>query len=234
MTYPDAEAGPRARGRRFSTSSRIFSGDVGFAAVAAVRVPHQSLRCIARSSHRLIRPVASFKDRSRRCSSHPASRAAVERPIGSRMSAARSFELTVSTHKRHSSGNLKVFYHAPRPMVFSGLPIPCARWQVWSKKLHLWHAHVTRMPHTSGAAMPTNEKAYPVQVGLLGTEAIVPVTNTLPDLVQQSCGAQNRCAGFHGILYLCFCAVHRSLTQVAAQFQEEAVPRISRLVQLIS
>ena len=58
--------------------------------------------------------------------------------------------------------------------------------------------HVARMPHLSCTTMPTNEKTDPVQVSLLGAEAIVQVTNKLPDLVQQSCGAQNRRAGFHG------------------------------------
>ena len=93
--------------------------------------------------------------------------------------------------------------------------------------------HVARMPHLSCTTMPTNEKTDPVQVSLLGAEAIVQVTNKLPDLVQQSCGAQNRRPGFMESLYLCFFAVYRVPAQAASHFQEEAVPRIFRIVQLI-
>mgnify|MGYP003594162841 CR=1 FL=1 len=39
-----------------------------------------------------------------------------------------------------------------------------------------------------------------MQVGFLGAEAIVQVTNSLPQLIQKSCGAQNRRAGFYGLL----------------------------------
>lgn len=47
--------------------------------------------------------------------------------------------------------------------------------------------------------MPPDKEAYPVEVSLLSVEAIVKVSNPLPRLVQKTCGAQNRRAGFHGL-----------------------------------
>jgi hypothetical protein len=42
--------------------------------------------------------------------------------------------------------------------------------------------HVVRMPHFANAAMPPDEKPHPMQVSLLGAEAIVKVANSLPHL----------------------------------------------------
>lgn len=58
-------------------------------------------------------------------------------------------------------------------------------------------AHVARMPHFTNVAMPLDEKAHPMQVGLLSVEAIVKVTNTLPHLVKHARGLQERVAVFH-------------------------------------
>jgi hypothetical protein len=55
------------------------------------------------------------------------------------------------------------------------------------------------MPHDPATPVPTDEKTHPVQVSLLGAEAIVKVTNALPNLIQKAGRAQNRRAGFHGI-----------------------------------
>ena len=51
------------------------------------------------------------------------------------------------------------------------------------------------------AAMPANEKSDPVQVNFFSAQAIVQVTNPLPDLVEQADGLQRRTAGFHGSFY---------------------------------
>lgn len=53
-------------------------------------------------------------------------------------------------------------------------------------------------------ARPANEEAYPVNVHLLGAEAIVQIPNALAQLVQNSGGLQHRGAGFHGV----FITVH--------------------------
>lgn len=74
---------------------------------------------------------------------------------------------------------------------------------------------------------------FSTQISLLRTETIVKVANMLPDLLQQSCGAQKKCAGFHRIFIPVFLHVLRTPTQVENHFQEEAVHRISRNVQLI-
>jgi hypothetical protein len=44
--------------------------------------------------------------------------------------------------------------------------------------------------------MPRDEKPPPVKVSLLIADAIVKLSNPLPQLVQKPCGAQNRRAGF--------------------------------------
>ena len=46
-------------------------------------------------------------------------------------------------------------------------------------------------------ARPSNEEANPVDVHLLGAEAIVHVPNALAQLVQNSGGPQRKGAGFH-------------------------------------
>lgn len=48
-------------------------------------------------------------------------------------------------------------------------------------------------------ARPANEEAYPVNIHLLGAEAIVHVPNALAQLVQNSGGLQHRGAGFHRV-----------------------------------
>jgi len=48
-------------------------------------------------------------------------------------------------------------------------------------------------------ARPANEEADPVNVNLLGAEAIVHVPNALAQLVQNSGGLQHRGAGFHRV-----------------------------------
>jgi len=56
-------------------------------------------------------------------------------------------------------------------------------------------------------ARPANEEADPVDVHLLGAEAIVHVPNALAQLVQNPGGLQRRGAGFHRI----FIAGHASI-----------------------
>lgn len=54
--------------------------------------------------------------------------------------------------------------------------------------------HVSRMPQT----VPFHEHAHPLHIGLPGAQAIVLVTSSLVDLIQQPCGAQYRRGGrFH-------------------------------------
>ena len=44
----------------------------------------------------------------------------------------------------------------------------------------------SRMRHRAVAAMPADVKPDPIQVGFFSTQAIVKVTNPLPDLVKQA------------------------------------------------
>ena len=55
-----------------------------------------------------------------------------------------------------------------------------------------------RLPHHPATPVPPDEKTHPMQVSLLGAEAIVKVTNAPTNLIQQARGAQDRRAGFHG------------------------------------
>jgi hypothetical protein len=49
--------------------------------------------------------------------------------------------------------------------------------------------------------MEPDESSYPEQVGLLGTEAVVAITDSLPHLVEQPDRSQGRRrAGFHGLV----------------------------------
>lgn len=59
--------------------------------------------------------------------------------------------------------------------------------------------HLARVPHGSSMARPANEEADPVNVDLLGAEAIVHVPNALAQLVQNSGGLQHRGARFHRV-----------------------------------
>ncbi len=51
--------------------------------------------------------------------------------------------------------------------------------------------------------MPANEKMHPVDLQLLGAEAIVQISNSLPDLVEQADGLQLGVAEFHKDIYTC-------------------------------
>lgn len=55
------------------------------------------------------------------------------------------------------------------------------------KRLDLRRAHFARVPHHPTATMPTDEKARPIQVGLLRLEAIVQIPDAFPKLVQEPC-----------------------------------------------
>ena len=46
--------------------------------------------------------------------------------------------------------------------------------------------HLARLGHLAVAAMPTDVKPDPVEVGFFSTQAIVKVTNSLPNLVKQA------------------------------------------------
>ena len=72
------------------------------------------------------------------------------------------------------------------------------------KCLHISRSYVVQIPHFAMATMPPNKKAHPVEVSLLSAEAIVKVTNPLPQLVNKPFGAQNRRAGFHGFFVSVF------------------------------
>ena len=90
------------------------------------------------------------------------------------------------------------------------------------------------VPHARCTAMPADEKMHPTQVSFLGAEAIVKVANALTNLIQQTDGAQNRRAGFHGIFIPVFFTAHQAPSRCASYFQGKAVSRISCTVQLIS
>lgn len=63
------------------------------------------------------------------------------------------------------------------------------------KTLDFLLPHVLRVPQT----VPFHEHAHPLHVDLLSAQAIVLVTNSLTDLIQQPCGAQHRRGGgFNG------------------------------------
>ncbi len=65
------------------------------------------------------------------------------------------------------------------------------------KRLYFTGAHVARVPHGTAVARPADEEANPIDVHLLGAEAIVHVPNALAQLVQNSGGLQRKGAGFH-------------------------------------
>ena len=67
------------------------------------------------------------------------------------------------------------------------------------KRLDFAGTHVARVPHGSAMARPANEEADPVDVHLLGAEAIVHVSDALAQLVQNPGGLQHRGAEFHRI-----------------------------------
>ena len=55
------------------------------------------------------------------------------------------------------------------------------------------------MRHGAVAALTANEKPHPVQVNLLGAQAIVLVADPLPLLAKQTDGVQSRLRGFMGV-----------------------------------
>jgi hypothetical protein len=65
------------------------------------------------------------------------------------------------------------------------------------KRLDTRRADVARMPHRPTARRPANEKTNPIQVNLLGAEAIVQVPDALAHLIQQSGGLQRWGASFY-------------------------------------
>ena len=64
------------------------------------------------------------------------------------------------------------------------------------KGLDLRLTHILGVPHGAVAAMPTNEKPCPIQVGFLSLKAIVEVANALAKLVKQPNRAQNGSGDF--------------------------------------
>ena len=67
------------------------------------------------------------------------------------------------------------------------------------KCLHLGRAHVSGVAHTTArTGRPPHKKAHPIDLRFLGIEAIVPITQALPQLIEQAGGLQNRTRGFHG------------------------------------
>jgi len=62
--------------------------------------------------------------------------------------------------------------------------------------LDLRFPHILGVAHGAVAAMPTDEKASPIQVGFFGLKAIVQVTNALTKLVQQPNRAQHGSGDF--------------------------------------
>jgi hypothetical protein len=72
-----------------------------------------------------------------------------------------------------------------------------SRRQVGEKAFDFSRPHRPRMSQT----MEADESAHPEQVGLLGTEAVVAITDSLPHLVEQTGRSQRGSrAGFHGSL----------------------------------
>ena len=77
----------------------------------------------------------------------------------------------------------------------------CLQSPAWLKKPRSAWPYAARLCHRAIAAMPLEVKPYQIQVGLqagfFSTEAIVKVTNPLPDLVKQAKRLQRRVAGLH-------------------------------------
>lgn len=59
--------------------------------------------------------------------------------------------------------------------------------------------HLARVAHGPAMTRPANEEADPIDVDLVGAEAIVHVPNALAQLVQNSGGLQHRGAGLHRV-----------------------------------
>lgn len=69
------------------------------------------------------------------------------------------------------------------------------------KRLDFAGTHLARVPHSASMARPANEEAGPVDVHLLGAEAIVHVPDALAQLVQNAAGLQQGVLGFTEFLY---------------------------------
>jgi hypothetical protein len=65
------------------------------------------------------------------------------------------------------------------------------------KRLYFTGAHVARVPHGTAVARPADEEANPIDVHLLGAEAIVHGQNPLAQLVQNPGVLQRWSAGFY-------------------------------------
>ena len=64
-------------------------------------------------------------------------------------------------------------------------------------------AHVARVPQRALPAVPADEEAHPIPIGLLGASAIVPIPQNLAQLVQQPRRRRNRGCGYHDQLGCC-------------------------------
>lgn len=93
--------------------------------------------------------------------------------------------------------------------------------------------HVARMPHGPAIARPANEEANPVDVHLLGAEAIVHVPNALAQLVQDPGGPQRRGAGFHGVSITGHISSILATSQAASHLQEGHMTNLWSSAQLI-
>jgi hypothetical protein len=69
--------------------------------------------------------------------------------------------------------------------------------EVRQKRLYFTGTHVTRVSHRTAVARPADEEASPIDVHLLGAEAIVHGSNTLAQLDQNPGGLQRKGPGFH-------------------------------------
>lgn len=92
---------------------------------------------------------------------------------------------------------------------------------------------VVHVPQCGQSTPPAYEKTYPIDVHLLGAEAIVQVLNPLAPLVQYPGGLQRRTAGFHGIFITGHNPACRATSQAASHFQEEYMANLWSRAQVI-
>ena len=89
------------------------------------------------------------------------------------------------------------------------------------------------MPHLAAARRTTNEKPHPVDIDLLGTEAIVHVPNALAQLVQHTGELQRGVPGFMVFLVLVVYPVYSTNGKAASHFQENLMSSLWSNAQLL-
>lgn len=96
---------------------------------------------------------------------------------------------TPITSYKPSAANIK-----PRSLEARALSTVAPLWRMWKLE--------SDVNSSSATPVPADEKTHPVQLSLLGAEAIVKLTNALPNLIQRRVERKAGVPGFMGF-YTC-------------------------------